>query len=75
MVDIIGKIMAEIEADPTINATEIRLDVTSKGFLMRRKALNVHGSVKSTAEKDRIMSIVQREAGDNYDVMDKLAVK
>jgi hypothetical protein len=42
---------------------------------MRRKALNVHGSVKSTAEKDRIMSIVQREAGDNYDVMDKLAVK
>jgi hypothetical protein len=75
MVDIINKIMAEVESDPTTNAKEICLDITSKGFLKRRKTLNVHGSVKSAAEKDRVMKIVQREAGDNYDVVDKLAVK
>jgi hypothetical protein len=67
--------MAEIESDPTINAKEICLDMTSKGFLKRRKTVNVHGTVKSTAEKDRVMKIVQREVGDNYDVSDKLAVK
>jgi hypothetical protein len=31
--------------------------------------------VKSMAEKDRVMRIVQREAGDSYDVVDKLVVK
>ena len=75
MADIIGKIMAEIESDPTLNAKDISLDMTSKGFLKRRKTLNVHGTVGSTAEKDRVMKIVQREAGDNYDISDKLAVK
>lgn len=75
MVDIIAKIMAEIESDPTVNAKDISLEMTSKGFLKRRKILNVHGSVKSTAEKDRVMKIVQREAGDNYDIADKLAIK
>ena len=75
MADIITKIMAEIESDPTINAKDISLDMTAKGFLKRRKTLNVHGKVWSAAEKDRVMKIVQREAGDNYDVSDKLAVK
>ena len=75
MADIIGKIMAEIESDPSINAKEICLDLTSKGFLKRRKTLDIHGTVKSTAEKDRVMKIVQREAGDNYNVGDKLAIK
>jgi len=75
MADIIAKIIAEIESDPTTNAKEISLDVTSKGFLKRRKTLNVRGSVKSTVEKDRVMKIIQREAGDNYDIGDKLAVK
>jgi hypothetical protein len=67
--------MAEIESDPTFNAKDISLDMTSKGFLKRRKTLNVHGTVASTAEKDRLMKIVQREAGDNYDVSDKVVVK
>ena len=75
MVDITNRIIAEIESDPTINSKEICLDITSKGFLKKRKTLNVHGSVKSTLEKDRVMKIVQREAGDNYDIEDKLAVK
>ena len=75
MADIIEKIIKQIESDPTINAKEVCLDVTSKGFLRRRKTLNVHGTAASSAEKDRVMKIVQREAGDNYDVSDRLAVK
>ena len=75
MVDIINKILAEIESEPTFNAKDVCLDITSKGFLRRRKSLSVHGSVKSMAEKDRVMKIVQREAGDSYDVVDKLVVK
>jgi hypothetical protein len=74
MADLINKIMAEIESDPTINAKEINLDITSKGFLKRRMIINVNGAVESAAEKDRVMKIVQREAGDNYDVIDKLVV-
>jgi hypothetical protein len=75
MEDIIGKIIREIESDPTINAKEVCLDMESKGFLKRRKALNVHGTVAFLAEKDRVMTIVNREAGDNYDVEDRLSVK
>ena len=75
MADIIAKIMTEIESDPMINAKEICLDMISTGFLKRRKALNVHGSVKSAADKERMMKIVQREVGDNYYIGDKLAVK
>jgi hypothetical protein len=74
MADIIDKIMAEIESDPTIDAREISLDISSKGFLKRRRLLNVNGMVQSTAEKARIVGIVQRQAGDSYDVTDKLVV-
>jgi hypothetical protein len=38
--------------------------ITSKGFLRRKKTLNVHGAVKSAAEKDRVMKIVERQAGE-----------
>jgi hypothetical protein len=74
MADIIDRIMAALESDPTIDAREISLDISSKGFLKRRKLLNVNGMVKSTAEKARVVGIVQRQAGDNYDVTDKLVV-
>jgi len=73
--DIIAKIMAQIESDPTINTKEIRLNMTIEGFLMRRKALNVHGSIASIAEKDRVMEIAQREAGVNFVIMDKLVIR
>lgn len=74
MAELIDKIMAEIESDPTINAKEINLDIQSKGFLKRRRLLNVNGMVESTAERDAIIKLVQRQAGDNYDVVNKLVV-
>ena len=74
MTDIIDRIMAEIESDPTIDAKEISLDISAQGFLRRRRLLNVNGMVRSTAEKARIVGIVQRQAGNAYDVTDKLVV-
>ena len=74
MTDIVDKIMAEFESDPLIHVKSLNLVVGSKGFLKRRKTLNVYGTAESTAEKERAMKIVQREAGDGYDVEDKIVV-
>lgn len=74
MTDIIDAIMAELESDPTINAKSLNLVVASSGFLKRRKILNVYGTTESKVEKERAMSIVQRQAGDTYDVEDKIVV-
>ena len=74
MADIVDRIMAEFESDPTINAKSLNLVVASKGFLKRRKILNIYGTTESAAEKDRAMQIVKRQAGDNYDVADKIVV-
>jgi hypothetical protein len=74
MSDIVEKIMAEFESDPTINAKNLNLLLTSRGIIKRRQTLNVFGSVGSTAEKDKIVRIVNRQAGTRYDVADKIVV-
>ena len=75
MADIIKTIMADIEADPTINSMDICLDESSKGVLKKRKRLNVYGKVKSAAEKDKILRTVRNHAGSNYEIVDKLSIK
>jgi hypothetical protein len=44
MADVIDKIMAELESDPTIHAKNLNLVMGSKGFLKRRKTLEVLGT-------------------------------
>ena len=66
MADLIEKIMSEIESDRAINAREISLDMTSKGFLKKSRTLNNNGMVESPAEKSRVVEIVKKHAGDNY---------
>jgi hypothetical protein len=74
MTDIVDKIMAEFESDPMIHAKSLNLVVGSKGFLKRRKVMNVCGTAESANEKERALEIVQRQVGDNYDVADKIVV-
>ena len=74
MADIVDKIMAEFESDPLIHTKSLNLVLGSKGFLKRRKTLEVLGTTESSAEKDRALTIVRRQAGDNYDVEDKIVV-
>ena len=74
MADVVDKIMAEFESDPLIHTKSLNLVLGSKGFLKRRKILEVLGTTESSAEKDRALKIVQRQAGDGYDVEDKIVV-
>ncbi len=66
--------MAELESDPTIHGESLNLVVTARGFLKRRQILNVYGTTESAAEKDKVLGIVRRRAGDAYDVEDKTVV-
>ncbi len=75
MADITKAIMADIESDATINITDICLDESAKGFFKKRRTLSVHGKVKSVDQKDRIMKLVEKHAGDAYAIVDKLSVK
>ncbi len=72
--DIVDKIMGELESDPAIHVKSLNLVVGTKGFLRRRKILEVLGTAESPTEKDRALQIVQRQAGDGYDVEDKIVV-
>ncbi|MGO9309101.1 MAG: hypothetical protein ACLQDL_08770 [Spirochaetia bacterium] len=74
MENLVDKIMAEFESDPTIHAKSLNVVASSKGFLKRKKILAIHGAVESPTEKERAVKIVQRQAGDNYDVEDKIVV-
>ena len=74
MEDIVDKIVAELESDPTIIAKSLNLVMTSQGFLKRRRILNVHGTVGSATERDRAITIVQRQAGNNYLAIDSSGV-
>jgi len=74
MADLIDKIMSEIESDPEINAKEICLDVSSKGLLRKSRTLHVNGMVESGAEKKRVLEIVKKHAGENYEVADRIVV-
>lgn len=74
MADIVDKIMAEFESDPMIHTKSLNVVVGSKGFLKRRKTMEVLGTAESKAEKDRALRIVQSQAGGGYDVEDKIVV-
>ena len=74
MEDIRSVIVEEIESDPLLKATDIGIEVSAKGFIKRRKAIRVFGAVHSQDAKSMILRIVRRHAGDNFDVMDEIAV-
>ncbi len=74
MSDIIDKIMAELESDPLIQVKSLNLVVDTRGFLNRRKVLSVFGTAETSGEKDRALKIVQKQAGEKYEVADKIVV-
>ncbi len=60
-------------SDPTISAAGISLD--QGGTMKKKRVLRVFGSVPSAAQKDRILKLVQRRAGNEYLIMDNLFVE
>jgi hypothetical protein len=75
MEEITAAIMNEIErSDPEFIARDVGIEVAAKGLFERRRRLRVFGVVHSQAEKDIVMKVAQRHAGDSYDVIDELKV-
>ena len=69
-------IMDNIESDPTINATDIGVQIEKKRLFARRKTIAVFGVVHSEEQKGKVVRIVEKHAGDRYDVsIDGLKVK
>jgi hypothetical protein len=74
MQDLIDKITSEIESDPRIDAREISFDIRSKGFLKKSRTLKINGMVESAAEKDKVLEIVKKYTGKDYDVADRIVI-
>jgi len=73
-VEILDKIMSEIESDPEIDPKAISLDVLSQGFIKKREILKMNGIVDSAGEKDRMLQIARMQMGYRCDIADKLVV-
>jgi hypothetical protein len=74
MSDIQRMIMRDIEDDVTISSKEIVVEVQG-GFLKKRKALRLHGSARSEADKRKILGIASHHAGDGYELIDNIEIK
>ena len=75
MSDIQNVIMRDLEADPTIDAKKLTIEMTATGFLKKRKIIRLIGSVKSEIEKAKAKWVVVHFAGDNYEVENNLVIK
>ena len=74
MTELTDTIMSEIESDPGIDAKSISLAIQSQGLFKKRKILRINGIVDSPKEKDLILQIVRKQAGNRYDIANKLVV-
>jgi hypothetical protein len=75
MSDLPNSVMRIIENDPTIDSTNVAIEMKTSGFLKKRKIIHLVGSVKSEIEKKKTAQAVVHFAGDNYDVVNDLIVK
>jgi len=58
------------------NTPDVGVEVTKgKGLFNRRKVIHVFGAVSSDAVKQKVGQIVQKHAGDIYDVSNELRVR
>ena len=74
MAEISEIILSEIEGSG-IDASDLGVEIQrGKGLFNRRKVLNVFGAVHTEPDHQAVLRVVQRHAGDNYDVTDSVAV-
>ena len=58
--------------DPTLTVSGVTL--VEGGQLKKKRVIRVYGSVPSAAQKERILKLVQKRAGNAYVIMDYLFV-
>lgn len=69
MKDIERFIMADLENEPMVDAAKLGVEVRkAKGLFNRRQVLHIFGSVHSEEAKQKALRIVEKQAGDMYDV-------
>jgi osmotically-inducible protein OsmY len=69
MKDIERFIMADLENEPMVDAAKIGVEVRKgKGLFNRRQVVHVFGTVASEEAKQKAVKIVEKQAGDIYDV-------
>ena len=61
-------IMDDIASDPLINATDIGVQATKKKLFVKRQTISVFGVVRSEDQREKVIRIVERHAGDRFDV-------
>jgi hypothetical protein len=77
MKDIERFIMADLENEPLVDAAKIGVEIRkAKGLFNRRQILHIFGTVASEDARKKAVQIVEKQAGDMYDVSsDELKVK
>ena len=75
MSDVIDMIQRDIEDDDSIKSHDIMLETKAQGFIRKRKFIHIHGSTDSQLAKDKVTRIAKRHAGDNFNIVNELAVK
>ena len=78
MPEITQTILAEIGNDGndlSIDTMNICIDVQAKGFLKRKKSLHIFGPVYSQDQIGKVEKIVQKHAGNAYEVVNHLGLK
>lgn len=75
MKTIVELILRDIEDDISINAHRVNVELSGKGFLKAKKSVRLFGSVDSKMDKEKVKRIADHHAGDQYQVLDELAVK
>ena len=68
-------ILGEIEADPSIRATDISLDIESGSWFKKRRLIHIRGTVRTRDQERRVSEIAQKCAGGFYEVVNHLVVK
>ena len=75
MQDIERYIRDDVESDPSIDSRGLVIEVNKKGLFKKRSRLCISGAVGNESSKKKILSIAEKQAGDNYDIVDTLTVK
>ncbi len=68
-------IVKDIEDDVTIKVSNLIAEDFKKGIFPRRRFIRITGSVKTEQEREKIGSIADHHARDNYGVINEVVVK
>ena len=75
MTDLTDIIVGEVGTYGDIKASDIGVEMVSSGFLRRKKALRVFGTVNSELAKRRVEKAVRDHAGPSVTVINELKVR